>query len=67
MKYKVRKENGRTIYTAICSRCDCILTYVGSHNQKYCQECGSIVQREKARERMRRYRKKQTAEGGDER
>ena len=56
MKYKVSRTGSGTVYTRICSRCECVLTYAGSFAQKYCLECGPIVEREKARERMRRYR-----------
>lgn len=56
MKYKVKKGNGMTIYTAICERCEQVLRHVGSFAQKYCPNCKPVVDREKARERMRRYR-----------
>lgn len=56
MKYKVKKGNGMTVYTAICSRCSEVLEHVGSFAQKYCAECKPIVDREKTKERMRKYR-----------
>lgn len=58
MKYKTIKEKGRTIHIAICERCEQVLKHVGSFAQKYCEECKPIVYREKARERMRRYRER---------
>ncbi|RDW15952.1 hypothetical protein [Oceanobacillus chungangensis] len=62
MKYKVKSGNGKTVYTAICYRCDAVLKECGSFAQKYCPVCKPIVDKEKARERMRRYRARQKQE-----
>jgi phage FluMu protein Com len=56
VKYRVRRGNGRTVYTAICYRCEDVLKEVGSFAQKYCPDCKPVAYREKAKERMRRYR-----------
>lgn len=43
----------------ICEICREPLKHVGSAAQKYCPECKKLVDREKSKERMRKYRKKQ--------
>jgi phage FluMu protein Com len=58
VKYKVKTGNGSTVYTAICYRCEEVLKEVGSFAQKYCPDCKPIVDREKSRERMKKFRDK---------
>ncbi|EOQ02277.1 hypothetical protein COL87_11275 [Bacillus pseudomycoides] len=65
MKYKKVSKNGQTINTGICYRCENTLAYCGSFAQKYCPECKKIVDREKTRERMKKYRARKRGKGNE--
>lgn len=65
MKYKTISGNGQTIHIAICYKCGEVLDHCGSRAQKYCTECKKEVDKEKARERMRKYRAKKGVKKND--
>jgi len=56
MKYKKVVKDGRTIHIGVCQKCGNVLEHCGSAAQRYCPDCKIVVDREKSRERMRRYR-----------
>ena len=64
MKYRKIQGKG-LIHRAICMRCEKDLEFCGSMAQKYCQECKPIVDREKSKERMRKYRQKLKEKGAN--
>ncbi|APH07215.1 hypothetical protein A9C19_20740 (plasmid) [Bacillus weihaiensis] len=66
LKYRKVKGKGKTIYKAICYRCERVLKECGSMAQKYCPDCKPIVDRERAKERMRRYRARKIGGNYDE-
>jgi len=58
MRYKRFSGEGKTVYKPYCYRCEKILENVGSMAQKYCDGCKKIINREKTKERMRKYRER---------
>lgn len=57
MQYKKIQREGRTIHRAVCCKCETPLD-CGSMAQQYCPDCKKIVDREKSKERMRKFREK---------